>query len=73
MAEEKDFDIMTRLSEIVTTPPDHISETPGEVTAAMSQKTSRYPGIRFLAVLIPGVFVLGGGVYVCWKKRRGKQ
>lgn len=67
-------DITSRPSGIVTPPPDgNICETAGKFAAAVPQEPSRFPHIGVLTVLIPGVIVLGGGVYVCWKKRRRKH
>lgn len=44
-----------------------ICETSGSVSAA-GLEPSQSPGNRWSWVLIPGGLVLGGGVYVCWKK-----
>lgn len=47
-----------------------IREMSGNVSAFGMQEPSRSTGNRLLWVLLPGVLALGGGVYVCWKKRK---
>lgn len=58
-------------SDMATTlPGSDIREMSGNVSVSGSQEPSRSTGNRLLWVLLPGVLALGGGVYVCWKKRK---
>lgn len=74
MAESSETGIMNYPSDTATAKPDHdAGETPVSIPAAglqKTQETARFPRIRLLWILIPGIFALGGGVYVCWKKRK---
>lgn len=58
-------------SDMTTTlPGSDIREMSGNVSASGLQEPFQSTGNRLLWVLLPGVLALGGGVYVCWKKRK---
>lgn len=58
-------------SDMTTTlPGSDIREMSGNVSASGMQEPFQSTGNRLSWVLLPGVLALGGGVYVCWKKRK---
>lgn len=64
-------DIMNHPSGIVTALPDHESDIqPEEISSALPQRSSRAIPVSLAWGVTVGIFAMGGGIYVCWKKYR---
>ena len=80
-AAEPDKPEGNKMADIKNHPPEAVTAQPGsnlygtseQANAAGSQDVSRFPHIRILWVLIPGIIILGGGAYGCWKRHKGKH
>lgn len=69
MDESTSTDKVDHSSDPVTALPDsEIWKASGDVPGDGLQEVSRIPWMRWSWVLIPGILVLGGGIYVFWKK-----